>query len=174
LKTLREELAPATGLPSMYLSSCPDSPDHQQPPMCGRCPYSINRCTHWRRLPTAVQGILPGEGLGPRGRSRAWNILAAGRRRGPLLPESLSRDRRPVRPHRGKQPSRSQSTASLRDVKKRVGQGGTCTPRKKFAKTRSTGDLPNRAMREAPQGMDQTPLASRLTEPTAAISTSMG
>ena len=67
----------------------------------------------------------------------------------------------------------SQFVASVRAVKKRVGHGGTCTPRKKFASTLSTGDFPKRAMREARQGIDHTARASRLTEATVAISTSM-
>lgn len=130
--------------------------------------------------PDGRSGTLPVGRPGPRGCPRAWAIVAVGTRRGLPPPVPRSKHRRAVFPSArqaacpGAQARvLSQVTASLRDVKKRVGQGGTCTPRKKFARTRSTGDLPNRAMREALQGMDQTALASRLTEPTAVISTSM-
>ena len=46
--------------------------------------------------------------------------------------------------------------ASILELKKRVGQGGVCMLRKKFARTRSTGLDPSRAIREAAQGMENT------------------
>jgi hypothetical protein len=63
---------------------------------------------------------------------------------------------------------------SSRDVKKRVGQGGLWTPRKKLAMIRSTGLDPSRAMRLAAHGMENTERAWMLTFSVVAMSTSIG
>ena len=150
------------------------------PPITSTSDARPRSTLHQDEYPHETRGILPfgGPRTGMRCSCLKYRI---GRRRRNRHCTGPSQGKDPCRAsswqpahHGGQAPEVSHSMASLCDVKKRVGQGGTCTPRKKFARTRSTGDLPNRAMREAPQGMDQTLLASRLTERTAAISTSMG
>ncbi|MET3172817.1 UNVERIFIED_ORG: hypothetical protein ABIB52_000645 [Arthrobacter sp. UYCu721] len=57
---------------------------------------------------------------------------------------------------RGAGSESSHFMASVRELKKRVGQGRFCTARVQFASTRSTGLEPSKAMREAAHGLEKT------------------
>ena len=74
----------------------------------------------------------------------------------------------------GRYASTSHSKASVSEVKNLVGHGGFMMPRKKLAMTLSTGDEPQRAIREAWQGLANTDRAPLVTSSVVAMSTIMG